>query len=95
MEMTTHKFLGCVNGTWKDEKTGRETPTFTIYLGVEMKDKNGNDYGYGYKPCGVKVDKDTFNQFTTLSFGDDILAEIFKYQNKYGNWSCKLMRYEF
>ena len=93
-EMTKHVFLGCVNGTWKDERTGKETPTYTVYLGKQMLDKNGNEYGYGYKPLTLKVSKDIFNEFTALEFGVEVLAAVFMYKNQFGNYSYKLMGYE-
>lgn len=87
-------FIGCVNGNWKDERTGKEISTYTIYLGKPMVDKNGDSYGYGYKPVSVKVDKDVFNEFTTIDFGIEFFADVFTYKNQYGNYSYKLVRYE-
>ncbi len=87
-------FIGCVNGTWKDEKTGKETPTYTIYIGKPMLDRDGNQYGFGYKPVTCKVSKEEFQSFTSLEFGIEFLGEIFGYKNQYGNYSYKLMRYE-
>lgn len=92
-EMQNVKFLGCVNGTWKDEKTGKEVPTYTIYIGKRMLDKNGDEYGYGYKPITIKVNKDIWNEFTALDFGADLEANIFMYKNQYNNYCYKLVGY--
>lgn len=94
MEMTKHVFIGAVNGTWKDETSGKEIPTYTLYCAKEMRDRQGNEYGYGYKPITLRIDKEQFQEFTSLDFGVQFLAEIFCYKNQKGAYSYKLMRYE-
>lgn len=94
MNMTKCVFIGAVNGAWKDERTGKEVPSYSVYIGKPMVDKNGDSYGFGFKPVTCKVDKETFNEFSTIDFGSEFLGEVFTYKNQYGNYSYKLVRYE-